>query len=1036
MKCPACGFRNPGGSSYCSRCGSLMSDRKKSRTEKIPRILLDSSEFRLSPGESFGKRYKILEEIDRGGMGRVYKARDRELSIEVALKIIHPQHLADRQALARFKKEILLAREISHENVIRIHDFGEEKGIKFISMQYVEGETLKDLIQRKGTLNLKKAIDISRQICHGLQAAHRKGVVHRDLKPHNIMVDHQGQVLIMDFGLAKSIRGEGISLPDMVVGTPEYISPEQAKGEPVDGRSDLYSLGVIMFEMVTGRLPFVSETVLGFITQHINKKPENPSVIDPSIPSFFSRIILKCLEKNPAKRYSQVPELMKDFTAEDISAGPFFKRPRTRRILSVSGILLLLLLVTYGVHWFKEQETRSALRQASKERHSLAVMYFDNLTGDSSLDSWAIALADLLITDLAQSRFFRILPENRLFQIMRDLGQKRDQPILPDLFEKLAERGKVDYVISGSFSRAGDRFRVNIRIIDPRSGEFLDSGHADGQGVESFFAIVDQLTTQVKTRFNITQPDLTVDIDREITRITTASPEAFRYYAEGKHEVNLTHYRDGIRAFEKAIDLDPNFAMAHWALGWAYAYLGDWENRNRYFSRTMELLDHVSERERYLIEANFYGESENTFKKSTDALKKLLTLYPDDCDANEQLGINYQFVERWDQAIERLGANHKNGCLSSHGHIFLSYSCLARGDYQNALAVLDEGQKQYSDNYRFHEFRARVFLVQNKYDLGLAEIHRSLELDPQDYWKKILIGDIYGFQNDYERAEAHYREYLTEKNPETYLIAGSRLLNLLCLQGRFRECGRMIGEFQAFHFKKAYVDNFVMANIIWAHCCLKMAKAEPAIRLADSAISLHEKGRNAYHTHPRLAIYLKALANLELNRYENVVPLAEELKKSVDASSMQDQVRFYFHINGRAALAKGEYDQAIEFFEKALSHQCHQHSFEFSRDLHAWLNGDLARAFLKKGEPGQAARLYEKITTLTTGRLFFGEIYARSFYHLARIYQQMGWEGKAIDCYGQFLKIWQKADCDLPELLDARKQLGLLKSQYFNLPAF
>jgi TolB-like protein/predicted Ser/Thr protein kinase len=522
MKCPACGFHNASGSSFCSRCGSSMAARKKSRTEKIPRSLLDSSEFRLSPGEKFGKRYEILQEIDRGGMGRVYRARDRELGIVVALKIIHPQHLTDKQALQRFKKEIILAREISHENVIRIHDFGQEKGIKFISMQFVEGENLKDLIRKKGALSLKKALDISRQICSGLQAAHKKGVVHRDLKPQNIMVDRKGNVVVMDFGLAKSIEGEGISLPDMVVGTPEYISPEQARGEKVDGRSDLYSLGVIMYEMVTGKLPFTSETVLGYITQHINKKPGSPLTINPSIPPFFSRIILKCLEKNPARRYGDIQSLLRDFTAEEMASGPFFRRPVVRRALAVSGVVLLLLLVALGVSWIKEREKRLGSLAVSKNRHSLAVMYFENHTGDKSLDSWTIALADLLITDLAQSRYFRILPENRLFQIMRELGQKKDQPLLPDMFVKVAERGKVDYLISGSFSRAGDRFRVAIKILDPKSGEFLDSGYADGQGVGSFFSIVDQLTAMVKTRFDITQPDLTADMDREITKITTS----------------------------------------------------------------------------------------------------------------------------------------------------------------------------------------------------------------------------------------------------------------------------------------------------------------------------------------------------------------------------------------------------------------------------------------------------------------------------------------------------------------------------------
>ena len=355
MNCPTCGFDNTEGGSFCNQCGSPMARRGKARTEKISRSLFDDSEFSISPGDRFGNRYQILEEIDRGGMGRVYKAEDLELKIVVALKIIHPHNIADQQAVERFKKEILLAREISHENVIRIHDFGEEKGIKFISMQFIEGVNLKELIQKKGLLGLKKTIEISRQICAGLQAAHRKGIVHRDLKPHNIMIDRKGNVLIMDFGLAKSIEGEGISLPDMVVGTPEYISPEQAKGEKVDGRSDLYSLGIIMYEMAAGKLPFISETVLGYITKHINQKPVSPSISNPLIPVFFSRIIMRCLEKKPEKRYEHVGLLLRDFSIEEVARGPFFKRPLVRKVTRISLLVLLMGLVALGVYLIKEK---------------------------------------------------------------------------------------------------------------------------------------------------------------------------------------------------------------------------------------------------------------------------------------------------------------------------------------------------------------------------------------------------------------------------------------------------------------------------------------------------------------------------------------------------------------------------------------------------------------------------------------------------------------------------------------------------------
>jgi TolB-like protein len=619
MKCTGCGFDNPGGSSFCSHCGAPMARRGKARTEKISKSRVNISEFGLSPGDQFGTRYEIIKEVDRGGMGQVFQALDKELNITVALKIVHPRYLTDEQALTRFKKEILLAREISHENVIRIHDFGEEKGIKFISMPFIEGVNLKDLIKRKGSLDLKRTMNISRQICSGLLTAHRKGIVHRDLKPHNIMIDGQGTVFIMDFGLAKSIEGEGISLPDMVVGTPEYISPEQAKGAKVDERSDIYSLGVMMYEMATGKLPFVSETVLGYITKHINKKPVSPSISNPLIPGFFSRIIMKCLEKNPARRYEHVGLLLRDFSIEEAARGPFWRRPLVRKIVKISALAGLMAAVAIGALLIRKRETGKIPIPPLPERRSVAVMYFENHTGDHDLDRWSIALTDLLITDLAQSRYFRVLPENRLFQILKELGQEKQEQILPDMMKKVASRGEVDHIITGSFTRAGDMYRVSIKIMDPVSGEYIDSGFADGRGIESFFSIVDRLTTKVKTRFDIPQPRIMADIDREVKQITTTSPRAFQYYVEGKHYSNLTQFEKSIDSFKKAVELDPDFAMAYWAQGWAYAWIMDWENRAKCFKRTMKLLDRVSEREKYLIQGTFYGESEATFQQSINA---------------------------------------------------------------------------------------------------------------------------------------------------------------------------------------------------------------------------------------------------------------------------------------------------------------------------------------------------------------------------------------------------------------------------------
>jgi len=1027
MKCPSCGFNDANGSSFCSQCGSPMARRVKARTEKIPRALFDDSEFSLSPGDRFGNRYQILEEIDRGGMGRVYKAEDRELKIVVALKIIHPHNLNDKQAVERFKKEILLAREISHENVIRIHDFGEEKGIKFISMPFIEGVNLKELIQKKGLLSLKKTIEISHQICAGLQAAHRKGIVHRDLKPHNIMIDRRGNVFIMDFGLAKSIEGEGISLPDMVVGTPEYISPEQAKGEKVDGRSDLYSLGIIMYEMATGKLPFISETVLGYITKHINQKPVSPSISNPLIPVFFSRIIMRCLEKNPEKRYEHVGLLLRDFSIEEVARGPFFKRPLVRKVARISGLVLLMGSIAIGIYLIKGKGVNDVFPSPLERKQSVAIMYFENHTGDKKMDRWSIALADLMITDLAQSRYFRVLPENRLFQILKELGLEKGGQILPGMMTKLASLGDVDHIITGSFARAGDMFRVSIKILDPVKGEFVDSGYVDGQGVESFFSMVDRLTTKVKTRFDIPQPRIMADIDREVKQITTRSTKAFQYYIEGKHYVNLTQYQKSTDSFKNAIELDPEFAMAYWALGWSYAYIEDWENRARSFNKTMGLLDHVSEREKYLIQGTYYGESENTFQLSLDSLKKLVEIYPDDCEGNEHLGVNFQFIERWDEAIQSLETNRKNNCLSPAGSIFLANSYLAKAEFENALSVLVESSSNFSDSVLVRELNSRIYLVENRFDLALAEMEKTVEFEPDSYYYKLKLGDIYYLMGDFQKSERIYRNLLASDKINQKLEALFRIQNNLFVQGKFGQCCEAIQEYRTL---VADHDDYKIKElnyIIQGYFYISMNRSDQAVRTLDEALRIFKSSGNPHYSHQRIILYLMSMVQLKLNRFEKASVIAEQLKSNIDKCCHRHQMKLYYHLVGRLAFKKQQYQNAVQLFEKALEMQSYQKSFRFSRDMHAMFYNDLARVYMKTGEPEKARKYLEKITKLTTGRFWFGNIYARSFYHLAKIFQQIGWEGKAIDYYEQFLNIWAQADADLTELIDAKKQLSILK---------
>jgi serine/threonine protein kinase len=310
MKCPKCNFENAQDTRFCGNCAAPLSPEDKDSFSLTETLQTPVKE--LSLGATFSGRYYIIRELGRGGMGKVYEALDKDLEEKVALKLISPDIAGDERMIQRFRNELKFARKIVHKNVCRMFDLNKDGEIHYITMEYVPGEDLKSTLCRIGPLSLRKALDIGRQICEGLAEAHRHGVIHRDLKPQNIMIDNQGNVRIMDFGIARSLETKGVTEEGRVVGTMEYMSPEQVEGRKADERSDIYSVGVILYEMSTGRTPFGGHTPFSIAAKHISMVPVEPRVINAQIPQDLSRIIMKCLEKDKEKRFQKAEELLSE----------------------------------------------------------------------------------------------------------------------------------------------------------------------------------------------------------------------------------------------------------------------------------------------------------------------------------------------------------------------------------------------------------------------------------------------------------------------------------------------------------------------------------------------------------------------------------------------------------------------------------------------------------------------------------------------------------------------------------------------------
>ncbi len=361
MKCTNCNFRNTPRARYCVQCGTELTP-----TGPSPETVRSS--FReIERGTTLFGRYEVIEEIGSGGMGSVYRVVDQQINEVVALKIIRPDIAMDSEVIERFTQELKTARKIAHRNVCRMFDIGEDDGTHYITMEYVTGEDLRSLVKRIGQMTVSKTIDIAKQICAGLSEAHAVGVIHRDLKPQNIMIDRNGNVKIMDFGIARFVRTKGITTTGTIIGTPEYMSPEQAEGKGVDQRSDIYSLGVVLFEAATGAVPFDGETPLSVAMKHKLESAPDPRQFNAQIPADLGGLILKCLEKEKEDRYQTVAEIIADLDAIETEtasrqktgkAGTEKRRSTTRRIarkksglekaLIPGAVLLLVAALAFG----------------------------------------------------------------------------------------------------------------------------------------------------------------------------------------------------------------------------------------------------------------------------------------------------------------------------------------------------------------------------------------------------------------------------------------------------------------------------------------------------------------------------------------------------------------------------------------------------------------------------------------------------------------------------------------------------------------
>jgi len=594
--------------------------------------------------------YRIIEKIGAGGMGEVYLVEDTKLNRKVALKFLPPHLSQDEECRKRFTREAQAAAKLDQPNIVTIYEVGEYKGRPFFAMQHVEGQSLRDVIKSK-ELTLNQAINLAAQICEGLNKAHQAGVIHRDIKPSNIVIDTDDRAKLLDFGLATVAGTNKLTRTGSTLGTIGYMSPEQVQGKEIDHRSDLFSLGVVLYELITKHNPFKRDSEAAIMNAVLNEAVEPLSRYKREVPDVLQNIVSKLLEKDTELRYqtaagviSDLKRLERDSDTSIVTHAPKSRISKTTRLLIPAAVIVIATTALILKPWqFEVRPTQEAVADGNR----LAIMYFDNLADPQDGRRLGEIATNLLITDLSESRYVQVVSSQRLYDILKLLGHEGEKKIDPGVASQIAKKAKAKWMLHGSILRTDPQIVITAQLLDVSSGTSVATQRINGEPGEDIFTLVDKLTVEIKSDLSLPEDALT-EPDRPVADVTTHSPEAYRHYIEGV-ELGFKHYfADAERALRKAVELDSTFAMAYYRL----AGLRSGAERRESAAKALRFSENVSHKEKLTIEG-FHAFTNADPVTAIEKVKEIVKRYPDDKEAHHNLGYLYRYgLRQTDSAIQ------------------------------------------------------------------------------------------------------------------------------------------------------------------------------------------------------------------------------------------------------------------------------------------------------------------------------------------------------------------------------------------------
>jgi tetratricopeptide (TPR) repeat protein/predicted Ser/Thr protein kinase len=950
----------------------------------------------LVPGNVIANRYEIIQMLGEGGMGAVYKARDRELDRLIALKVIRPELAGHPRVLQRFKQELLLARQVTHKNVIRIFDLGVFDNLKFITMEFVEGRDLSSLLdERKCTV--PEAIDIIQQSCRALEAAHGENVIHRDLKPQNIMLSEGGKVYVMDFGLARTLESTGLTQAGALLGTPAYMSPEQALGNTLDARSDLFSLGIIFYEMLTGVVPFKAETVLASMLKRTQGAATPPVELDATIPKDVSDVVTKCLATDPANRYQSVGELLSDVdilareygtAASTVTAGGVSRRgsgagsvlstalsaiqvpepsqeaparaPRLPVLADsvawkwIGAMVILVVGALGGIFAWMQFSGKS--KGAPVAPMTVMIADFNNHTGDAVFSG---TLESTLKLALEGASFISAYDRARV----KELGLKAISGTLDEAQALSIAAGQgLNVVVSGSLDRRGTDYRLSVRAVQTVTGKVITTAEETAPNKDQVLFAVTKLGTAVRKALGDATSESAQRLSMET--LTAASLEAVHEYAAGLDTMSTGKVEEAQQRMSRAVDLDPNFGMAYTVMASAARNLGRQQDAEKYIREALKHIDRMTERERYRTRAYLYLLTSD-HQKCVDEYGALLEKYPSDSGAYTNLSVCQMYLHNVPKALEAarraVAILPKRSAYRGNLAMNLAFSGDSQGAAKEAAEALKLG---YSNSYLHQAYAA---LLQDQ-PAQAAEAYQKFEkINPSD--------------------------------------AAGGLADLAIYEGRFSDAAKMLEKGAVADMGGRKPDPDAASTKFWTLANVQLLRGQkgPALAAANRALELSQAFRTRFMT---AQVYVAFGETAK----------ARELANGLSSELQVEPQAFAKLIDGEAALKEQDARGAVKLFTEA------------NNLLDTWIGRfDLGRAYLETGAFVEADSEFDRCIKRRGEALsLFLDLPTYGYFPPVYYYQGRAREGMKSagfgESYKKYLSIRGKAGED-PLLADIRRRL-------------